>query len=162
MDVDNEALMAFMVEKLGGEDSVMLEFRENRIWEAAVSGKNLGQLFDEAKDEGWIEHFRRLKVSGLVKIVERNSNGSKPRQAAAIALAAQKPERRARMSPEEKAVLRESILAHLRSHPWTGVGEISKAVGRDTRRLGIHLRQMRREGILEGKGENRLTTYAVK
>lgn len=162
MDVDKQALLDFMVEKLGGEDAVMLEFRENRICEAAAAGKTLGQLIDEANNEGWIEHFKRLKVSGLVKIIERSKNGSKPRQAAATAASARKPERHPRMSPEEKMALHASIVDHLTKKPWTGVGEISKVVGLDTRRLGLHLRQMKKDGVLESKGENRLTTYSVK
>lgn len=162
MDADKQALMEFMIEKLGGEDTVMLEFRESRIWEAATNDKTLGELFDKAKQDGWLDHIRRLKVSGLVKIVQRNSNGSKPRHMAARAVVARKPERRPRMSPQDKAELRESILAYLTNHPWTGAGAVSKAVGMDTRRLGLHLRQMRYEGLWVSKGENRLTTYAVK
>ncbi len=162
MDVDKQALLDFMVEKLGGEDAVMLEFRENRICEAAASGKTLGQLFDEATNEGWIDHFKRLKVSGLVKIIERNSNGSKPRLNAAATASASKPERRPRMTSEEKKALHSSIVDHLTKKPWTGVGEISKVVGLDTRRLGLHLRQLKNDGILESKGESRRTTYAVK
>jgi len=151
-----------MLQKLGGEDAVMMEFREKEICEATASGKTLGELFDAAKAEGWLDHFRRLKVSGLVKIIERNSNGSKPRQAAAAIAARKKPERRPRMSPEEKTALHASILHHLKKNPWTGIGEISKAVGIDSRTLATHLRQMRQNGILESKGEARATTYASK
>ncbi len=162
MDTKNQALLDYMIEKLGGEDAVMMEFREKEICDAAASGKTLGELFDAAAADGWLDHFKRLKVSGLVKIVERNRDGSKPRQVAAAASTRSKPQRRPRMSSEEKTALHASILEHLKQNPWTGVGEISRAVGFDSRLLGSHLRQMRKDGLLESKGSARATTYASK
>jgi predicted transcriptional regulator len=159
MDVDNQILVKFMLEKLGGEDAVMMEFRESQIWEAAAGGKTLGELFEEAKVGGWLINLQRLRVSALVKIIERNSNRSKPRQTVTTVRA--KPIRRPRLSASEKHRLRQDILAYLKENPGSLVGTIAASVDMESRKVGMYVRQLRDEGKIVSQGEKGNTTYAL-
>lgn len=156
---NQQALVEFMMEKLGGKDSVYKEFYGLRIHELATEGATLEELFKEAREGGWQEDLAnmRLKLLGSAitgkmwadkgpttpKDREEEESGSK------------------RLSAEEVAEIHDRILVYLEKNPWAAKPSIAKGIAVPGRKVSARLRALRAEKKIQAQGEKASMRYAL-
>ena len=144
-----QELFNFMVDKLGGENTVRNEFLRNKIAALESESVTIGNLFDDAKENGWSEWLRSLNVSDFTKMVRGQGSNSKPMMARSGK----------RMTMREKEELHKQMLQYLKEHPWSQSSSLAKVVGLPTRTVGLHLKALREKGMVKTEGDKAKMRY---
>ncbi len=144
-----QELFNFMVDKLGGESSVRNEFLRNKIAALEAESITIGNLFDDADENGWSEWLRSLNISEFAKMVRGKNSGSKPMVARSGK----------RMTMKEKEELHKQLLAYLKENPWSQSSSLAKIVGLPTRTVGLHLKALREKGLVTTEGDKAKMRY---
>ncbi len=144
-----QELFNFMVDKLGGENSVRNEFLRNKIADLDSESVTIGNLFDEAGENGWSEWLRSLNVAEFAKMVRGKTQSSRP-----IVARSGK-----RMTMKEKEELHKKLLAYLKENPWSQSSTLAKIVGLPTRTVGLHLKALREKGLVITEGDKAKMRY---
>ncbi|MDY0005132.1 MAG: hypothetical protein RBU30_27785 [Polyangia bacterium] len=152
-----QALVEFMIEKLGGKDSVYKEFYGLRIHELASQGASLEDLHKEARDGGWHEELAnmRLKLLGSAITGKLWADRSEPSKSGDQESATK------RLSAEEVADIHDRILTFLETNPWSAKPAIAKGVSVPGRKISARLRALRLEKKIQSSGEKASMRYAL-
>jgi hypothetical protein len=139
-------LYNFMLNKLGGEKAVMTEFHKTRLYEVINKDPTLTELLETATNEGWGAWLSSLNVSTL-------TGSEKPSKTAKKA--------GTRMTQDEVAKMQTDIVAFLKGHPGSKVGDVAKAVGGEAGKIGVQLKKLIGKTV-EATGKKAKTTYTLK
>jgi hypothetical protein len=104
-----QELFDFMVDKLGGENTVKSEFIKTKIASLDASSMKFGDLLVEAKREGWDKWLHDLNLEELVVLLTPKEKKTK------IAVRSGK-----RMTAKEKDTFHEQILEFLAENTSQG------------------------------------------
>lgn len=142
----SEQLISFMLEKLGGEDSVMKAFHQEEIERAIREGGTLANV--EARLTGpALDAFKQLEVSEVVAAFQGGKRSAKAAKSRATY-----PRRRT--TKAEMEAIREEILSVLRGNAGRPLSrqEITDAAGVDKRVGQRMLASLRKEGLVAKQG----------
>ena len=148
----DRALMQFMLEQLGGEEAVMMEFYRKIIVEFADENKTFGELVEHATKNGWVDHLNNMKLTAIATIInpppvhDTEGQGGTSR----------------RLTKAEIMELRDSILEYLGENAWASKSDIAEAVSFPKAKLGPQIQALRREDKIKKHGEKGGTRYALK
>ena len=144
-----QELFNFMVDKLGGESSVRNEFLRNKIADLDAEAITIGNLFDDADENGWSEWLRSLNISDFARMVRGKNTETKPMVARSGK----------RMTMREKEELHKQLLAFLKENPWSQSSSLANIVGLPTRTVGLHLKALREKGLVITEGDKAKMRY---
>lgn len=153
---NQQALVDFMMEKLGGKESVFREFYGQRIYEMGRDGASVEELFKEAREGGWQDELSAMRLKPLAVTIL----GKALHDRAFTAPSERSAESR-RLSPEEVAEIHDRILVFLADHPWTSKPLIAKGVNADAKKLSARLRALRQIEKIQSHGEKASMRYAL-
>ena len=141
----SEKMVALMVEALGGEAQVDRIIKQKRLSAVIRPGATIGEVCDQAKEEGWLDWLRALTFGEITATL-----GGK---------AAPQKRSGGRMTQAEVAELRAGIVDFLKGHPKAKVAEIAAAAGAEALKVGAQLRALIKEGAVRSEGRKAGTTY---
>jgi hypothetical protein len=145
-----QELFDFMVDKLGGENTVKSEFIKTKIASLDASSMKFGDLLVEAKREGWDKWLHDLNLEELVVLLTPKEKKTK------IAVRSGK-----RMTAKEKDTFHEQILEFLAENSWCFTSVIAAEMGLPTRMVGLHLKALREQGTVKTQGKKAKMKYAL-
>jgi len=145
-----QKLFDFMMNKLGGENAVLMDYYKGRIAELASNDATIGQLHAEASKGDWGSFLEGMKLTAFANIINP-VDGPRTEEKAA----------RKRLTAEQKAELHEAITSYVEKNPWSSASEIANAVGVETRKVGTHLRELKNDKKLKTVGQRINMRYAV-
>jgi DNA-binding transcriptional ArsR family regulator len=145
-----QELFDFMVDKLGGENTVKSEFIKTKIASLDASSMKFGDLLVEAKREGWDRWLHDLNLEELVVLLTPKEKKTKI------------PVRSGRrMTAQEKDTFHEQILEFLAENSWSFTSAIAAEMGLPTRMVGLHLKALREQGKVKTQGKKAKMKYAL-
>ena len=151
------ALVEFMIEKLGGKDSVYKEFYGQRIHEMAHEGATLEDLFKEARDGGWHEDLANTRLRVLANAIV----GKVGPERTGAAKSDEEASDSKRLSAEEVNEIHDRILVYLEKNPWSAKPSIAKGIGVLGRKVSARLRALRIAKKIQAQGEKASMRYAL-
>jgi len=146
-------LFDFMLRQLGGESAVRGEFLKNKIATLNTSQMTVGELLNEAENDGWNEWLKSLKFSELSRLLTGNEG---PTSSVSTPARVGK-----RMTADERDKLHQNILDYLRVNPWSLASAIADHVGLPTRTIGLRLKDLREKNLVRTEGEKAKMTYSL-
>jgi hypothetical protein len=150
-----QELIEFLVKKHGGESEVLRDYALEKIADLASMEGTLGDLLEEAEVHGFRPLLERVQLLELAKLIN-------PAREAALSLNRSGVARtRIRLTAEERSDLYERIIAYLKDNPWSQNSDIARAVDVDSKRLGMHLRDLKNEQKLMSVGIRSKMRYAI-
>lgn len=152
-----QALVDFMMEKLGGQDSVYKEFYGQRIHELAHMGATLEDLFKEARDGGWHDDLANMRLRALAHTIVGRPSADR----ASAAKSSDTSGDAKRLSPEEVNDIHDRILVFLEKNPWAAKPAIAKGVAVPGRKISARLRALRADKRIQAQGEKSSMRYAL-
>ena len=152
--VDNsQELLAFLMEKAGGEDVVYQQFYGEQLGDLASQDLTLKEVRDVAKEGGWLAMLDGMRITAIANIINPpHTTPSTP-----VVVTSSK-----RLTKDKIAQVRDEVLAHLKENPWLSKIEIADAIGFENKKLGPQLKVLRDEEQLISAGEKAGMKYALK
>jgi hypothetical protein len=141
----SEKVVALMIEALGGESQVDKIIRQTRLNAVVRPGATIGEVCDQAKEEGWLDWLRALTFGEIASA--RGGKGAAAKKSSG------------RMTQAEVAALRAEIVDFLKGHAKAKAAEIAAAAGAEPSKVAAQLRALIKEGIVRSAGQKAGTTY---
>lgn len=154
-----DKMYEFMMAELGGEQEVFQRYVKKAIGDIAYEDQTLEDLVKAAKAEGYEEQLWKLRLTDLANIV----NPAPEAEEGADEGTVQPAKRRGgkRMTAEAKDALQKKVLEYIGANPWSQIASIATAIAYDSKKLGLHLRQLKTEGKLKSEGKLTKMRYAL-
>lgn len=147
----NQELLAFLIEKHGGEEVVYQQFYGEQLGDLASQDLTLKEVRAAAKEDGWLSTLDDMLLTSIANIVNPPHNApSRPGRPGK------------RLTKEEIEQAREEVLTFLEGHPWQSKNAIADGIGFDSKKLGPQLKALKDEEKLKSAGEKAGMRYALK
>jgi hypothetical protein len=143
-------LFDFMVDKLGGENTVKCQFIKTKIASLDASSMKFGDLLVEAKRNGWEKWLHDLNLEEFVVLLTPKEKKTK------MVVRSGK-----RMTAKEKDTFHEQILEFLAENSWSFTSTIAEEMGLPTRMVGLHLKALRERKKVKTQGKKAKMKYAL-
>jgi predicted transcriptional regulator len=157
MKIEGE-LLRFLLEEAGGKEEALLKYHRRQIAELASADRTLADLFDVAKDDGWLDWLKGIKILDLANIVNppEQVQRSRPTQPTGARTT------RERLTPSQKRALHDEVVEFLKDNPGSSARDVAAHVGMDPRKIGVHLAAMKKQGRIESEGARAAMVYALR
>lgn len=144
----SEEMVSLMVEALGGDAQVEKMVNQKRLAAVLKPGASIGEVYDQAKEQGWLDWLRVLTFGEVSSILGGKSSTSR------------KPG--SRMTQDQVTELRKQITTYIKGHPSSKVADIATAIGAKPGKVGTQLKKLTKEGVVKSEGAKAKTVYSLK
>lgn len=153
---NEEELLQFLFEEVGGEDAALLLFHRRQVAELASTDKTISELMDSARNEGWLDWLLGIRITDLANIVNPpeapHNRDTTPVDAA---------KKGARLTAKRRDELYAQIVDYLRLNPGSAAADVAHFVGWDPRKLAVHIARLKKEGKVTSTGERISMRYSL-